>query len=190
MFKPVSASHQAFYNSKLFVGLKNRMIDLCCEPTQKLKQYTVHLERMGVNLHSYLSPSADDVFSAAIKGEDPSASRNNEQLDEIILRLVEAQDREWDRNLCVANTVTKLNNIVPAAWNYNFKTGHARIQCQDEQSGREMIATLKSHNVTAVLQRHTETKAYYVYVKAAYAQIKYGLDANPATEVQAEPNGP
>jgi hypothetical protein len=188
MFKPTSSHQQSFYSSKLFVGLQKRMLYLCTSPTEKLKIYTGHLQKMGINLMSYLIPGADDIFAAAIKGEDSSISRTDDQLDVIILRLVEAQDREWNRQNCAENTTTKLNKIVPKPWAFNFKSGIATAPCKDAESGKEIVETLRKNNIAAVLQRHTEKNTFFVRVRSAYAQTNNNsadsLAAESSTAVQ------
>ncbi len=85
-----------FYSSKLFTQLQSRMLELIGQDNNDIfRDYQRHLEMLGINLHRYLIPGVEDAFGLAIKGENLSIKRTAIQLDEIILRLINAQEEAW-----------------------------------------------------------------------------------------------
>lgn len=177
MFHKFSTNTQqsSFYNSKLFNPLRQRMITLIGTEDERFQHYQLHLERMGINLFSYLSPNQDDVFGFVIKGLDSSIDRTPEELDKLILKLVQAQDREWDKKHCTDDVKTKLNDLVAADWKYSFKGGDAWVVCADKKAAEDMVETLQQGNINATIETHKETKQSLVYVRGAYEQVKFNL---------------
>lgn len=167
-----------FYNSILFNQLQTRMLNLAVSPTEKFLNYKTHLQRVGINLWSYLTPGADDVFSTAIAGLDASQQRNDHQLDEIILRLVQAQDRDWDKEHCANDTRNKLTEIVVAEWKYNYKSDTAWAECGHKESAIEIMEALQHYKIDATLKTHRTHKTPVILVNAAYAQTKFNSAPN------------
>lgn len=176
-------AQQEFYSSTLFRQLHQRMLSLAAEPTQQFKHYAIHLQRVGINLHSYLLPNSDDVFGRTIKDENISTDRTTAQLDLIVLRLVQAQDREWDKGKCDNVIKSKLNEIAAAAWHYDFKGGVAWVECREKQTAEDLINRLSAKNITARLRTPQGKQSSLVHIAEAYHQIKFELTNTPAEVV-------
>jgi len=178
-------AHHEFYASKLFLQLHERMLSLAAKPTEQFQHYGIHLQRLGVNLHAYLIPNADDIFGRAIKNEILSTDRTTAELDVIVLRLVQAQDRDWEKAQCADVVKRKLNEIATAAWHYDFKEGVAWLECREKLTGEEIVNKLSEKNITARLRTPQGKQSTLVHVAQAYHQIKFELSNTPA-ELQSK----
>jgi hypothetical protein len=175
-------SERDFYDSVLFGALKDRMLQLAQKPTEQFRPYTHHLSIMGINLYSYLTPGPITMFTQQIKGEDISKRPTDKALDKMILGLVDAQDRAWNKNSS-NDTMSTLNKVYNAKWNFSNLQGDAWLMCSNKETTQEIIQKLAKHNITATLKRHTTEETSAVYIETAYGQIQHNYTENP-TNVQ------
>lgn len=167
---------QGFYGSNLFNQLFARMCELAGEPSAQFEHYEIHLQRMAPNLYSYLTPNSGDIFWTAISKENQGQERTAAELDVIILRLVKAQDREWDNNANkVVDIKTKLNNILASPWKFHRMGDVAWCECDDRATAEAGVATLKESGIACKVETNKDTKKPLIYVRDAYHQVKFNL---------------